>query len=233
MLFVGNTSTGFAHVFTPDLTDTERPSYSIQKDGFQDNFLYSGCAIDGMSFNAAKKAMADGSVDILGLTEGTGTGASGLTLEDVDPLIYGKGSFMFGGIDYDYLRKITVVVHNNSDPEGYGIASLYRAYVAKGFFGVDGDFSIRLDANTYAERTKTFDGTVVGMSFLFQGKAIETNVPEIMIVELPYCALSLFEFEENDPVIDAHMGYKVLNPKGTNYNDPVRMIIVTTDGQAY
>ena len=186
-----------------------------------------------MAINAALKAFADGSAEILGLSEDIGQTVSALALEDVDPLVYGKGDFMFGGTDYDYLRKISLTLNNQSMPDGYGISSLYRQYQQKGVFGGEGDFSIRLDASTYAERAKTFAGTVVSLSFFFKGKDIATDLPEMMLTEIPYSVLSVFEYETNGPVIDAHMGYKATYPKGIKYNDPVRVIIVSTDGQAY
>lgn len=233
ILFVGNTSTGYAHVLTCDLTDAERPTYSIQKDGFQDNFLYDGCVADKLSLSGALKGFTDGSVDLFGFTEATGEGASDLTLEDVDPLRFQGGGFGWGGKDYNFLRNISVSVANNHLADSYGISSLYRAYQQKGTFALEGEFNIQLDADTYAERAKTFDGTVVGMSFHFKGKDIETNIPEIMLVEIPYCVLSVFGFVKNGNVVDAHMGYKAIKPKGTLYNDPVQVTLVTTDSIPY
>jgi len=233
ILFVGNTSTGYAHVFTSDLSDTERPIYSVQKDGFHDNFLYSACVANNLSLSAALKGFTDGSVELLGFEETIGLAVSALPLEDVDPMRFQGGGFAFGETDYDFLRNIAINIANNHMADGYGIASMYRVYQQKGTFALEGDFNIRLDATTYAERAKTFDGTVTGMSFHFKGKNIETNIPEIMLVELPYCVLSVFDFPENAGVIDAHMGYKALKSKGILYNDPVQMILVTQDSILY
>jgi len=233
ILFVGNTSTAYAHVFTSDLSDAERPVYSIQKDGFHDNFLYSACVANNLSLSAALKGFADGNVELIGFEETTGQVLSALPLEDVDPMRFQGGGFAWQETDYNYLRSIAVNIANNHMVDGYGIASMYRAYQQKGIFALEGEFNIRLDATTYAQRVKSFDGTVTGMSFYFKSKEIETNIPEIMLVELPYCVLSLFDFPENAGVIDAHMSYKALNPKGTLYNDPVTMILVTTDSIPY
>lgn len=233
ILFVGNTSTGYAHVFTSDLSDAERPVYSVQKDGLQDNFLYSACVANNLSLNAALKGFADGNVELIGFEETIGQAASLLPLEDVDPMRFQGGGFAWGETDYNYLRSIAINIANNHMVDGYGIASMYRVYQQKGMFALEGDFNIRLDAATYAQRVKSFAGTVTGMSFYFEGKAIETNIPEMMLAELPYCVLSVFEPSENAGVIDAHMGYKALTPKGILYNDPVTIILVTEDSILY
>lgn len=232
-MFTSATSGAYAHIFTADLSDTERPAYSIQKDGFQDNFLYAGCVTDALSLAAALKGMVEGEATILGFTETVGQGGSGLSLENAKPFIFHTGSFALAAKDYTFLRNINLSLGNNHNPEGYGLTSTSRQYHQKGKFEVTGDFQLRLDSDSYAERAKVFANTLAGLSFLFKGKTIAGSVPELMLVELPYCQYSAFEFPENSGILDAKINFKVFKPGGTIYNEPVKIWLITEDSAAY
>jgi hypothetical protein len=232
-MFTSTTSGAYAHIFTPDLSDTERPAYSIQKDGFQDNFLYAGCVMDTLSLAAALKGMVEGEANILGFTETDGQSVSSLSLEDAKPLIFHTGSFALAGKDYKFLRNINLALGNNHNPEGYGLTSTSRQYHQKGKFEVTGDFQLRLDSDSILERAKVFANTLAACSFLFKGVTIAESVPELMLVELPYCQYSAFEFPENSGVLDAKINFKVFKPGGTIYNEPVKIWLITEDSGAY
>jgi len=239
LLFSSASSGAYAHIFTADLTDAEKPAYSIQKDGYQDNFLYAGCVVDTLSLAAALKGMVEGEAGILGFTETDGQTASSLNLEDAKALIFHTGSFALASKDYKYLRNVNLSMANNHNPEGYGLTSTSRQYHQKGKFDVSGDFQLRLDAETILERAKVFSNGLAAISFLFKGKAIleatlpADSVPELMLVELPYCGYSAFEFPENAGVLDAKINFKTLKPGGTLYNEPVKVILITEDSAAY
>jgi len=231
--FSSATSGIYAHIFTVDLGNDERPTYSIQKDGFQDNFLYAGCVVNNFSLSAALKAMVEAECDILGFTEADSQSASSLTLEDVNPLVFHQGSFTLGTKEYTYIRNHSLAFNNNHNAEGYGQGSSSRQYHQKGKFEASGDCQLRLDADSYAERAKAFDGSLIALSFHYKGKVITANISELMLIELPYCTINEPAWPENTGVIDIKLGFRVLKPKGTIYNEPVKITLLTKDSAAY
>lgn len=234
IFFSSAAGTVYKHSFTPDLTNTERPTYTIQKDGFQDNFLYDGIVVDAFSLSAALKGMVEASTDLLGFSEIAGQSAqTSLVPEDIDPLIFAYGSVSLGEKEYTYTRNLSLNVKNNHAAEGYGQGSIERQYQQKGMFEVEGDLQVRLDADSYAERAKVFSGEQASVSFYFKGKTIESGISELVIIEIPYVSLSNFDFAENSDVFDAKMNFKALNPKGTKYDGPFTIHILTTDTGAY
>jgi len=223
----------YAHIFTVDLGNDERDTYSIQKDGFQDNFLYAGCVVNTFSLSAALKAMVEAECDNLGFTEAGSQSASSLTLEDVNPLVFQQGSFSLGTKEYTYIRNHSLAFNNNHNAEGYGQGSSSRQYHQKGKFEASGDCQLRLDADSYAERAKAFDGSLIALSFYYKGKVVTANIPELMLIELPYCTINEPAWPENAGVIDIKLGFRVLKPKGTIYNEPVKITLLTKDSAAY
>jgi len=233
-VWFGSADSGvYKHELTPDLSSTEHPTYSIQKDGYQDNFLYTGCVVDTLSISAALKAMVEGDCEILGFAEAIGEDASTLTLEDVDPLIFSDGSLTLNANLYSYIRNHSLNIVNNHNADGYGQGSTGRQYHQKGMFEVTGDLQVRLDATSYAERAKILTGTQIGLDFKYLGKIITGSIYEMMIVEIPYASLSTFEFVENTGVFDARISFRAFNPKGTNYNDPLTITLLTQDSAEY
>ena len=232
-LFTAAASGVYAHIFKSDLTNTERPTYSVQKDGFQDNFLYAGCAVSSLNLSAALKAMVEADCEILGFSETGGQTASVLTLEDIDPLIFHKGSFSLGAKEYTFIRNHSLAITNNPNAEGYGQGTPSRQYHQKGKFDVTGDCQLRLDSDSFAERAKIFDGALAACSFYYKGKVLAGVIPELMIVELPFCSISNFEFTENNGVFDAKISLKAFKPKGTLYDDPITVTMLNKDSGAY
>jgi len=226
-------STAYLHRFAVDLGNTERPTYTIQKDGYQDNFAYPGCVVDSISLSGALKAMIEADCEVLGFDETDEEIASELSLEDVDPLMFYSGSTSFGNNDYSYIRNLSCAVANNHNPDGYGQGEIGRQYHEKGKFEVTGDMQVRLDAISYAERAKKFSGDTASASFLFIGEDLLTDIPAMMLYELPYVVMSNFEYVENNGVFDAKMSYRAVYPKGTVYGSPFVVSMVTVDAEAY
>lgn len=233
--FASSDSGVYKHEFYYDATNTgEHPTYSIQKDGYQDNFLYDGCVMNTLRLSAALKGMVEADVDILGMAETTGQSASVLALEDTDPLIFYNGSFSIGATTYTYIRNMSLDVNQNHNPEGYGQGSTSRLYHQKGKCEVTGDATLRLDSDSLTERTTMLNNTSVGISYYFKGKNFTgTTIPELMLVELPYCHVNTYEFVENAGVFDARVAYRATYPKGTVYNDPIRVTLLTDDLGTY
>lgn len=229
------TTTAHRHTFTAGFTaGTERPTYSIQSDGFQNRYLHDGCVVESLSMSAALKGMVEGDAEILGMAETASPTASSLVLEDIGPMIFNDGSFTIDDAEYTYIRSMSLLIKNNHNPEGYGQGSISRLYHQRGKLEITGTVQLRLDATSVLERAKVVTGALVGISFYFQSpEDISTDVPYQMIVELPYCTISDFEFTENAGQIDCTIQFKALNPKGTRYNDPITIHLITDDSAAY
>lgn len=231
--FESSSSGVYRHILRYDTSTSELPTYSYQVDGRYDNMLYDGIVTNGLSVSAALKGMAEADADLLGFDEAIGQTVSALTLEDIDPMIFHKGSFSFGAQEYTYIRNISTDFTNNHNTEGYGQGSQSRVYHEKGKFDATGEMQVRLDATSYAERAKVFDNTLVAISYYFYGKDYSTDIPELIITELSYCNIQDFTFTENNGVYDSNVPFKVLYPKGTIYNNPVRMHMLTEDSAEY
>lgn len=231
--FGSATSGVYKHEFPVDLSTAERPTYSIQKDGYQDNFLYDGCVVDRLSLSGALKGMVEADCDILGMKETGGQTASVLTLPDIDPLLFWNGSTSVGSVDYAYVRSMSLELRNNHNPDGYGQGLVTRQYQQKAKFEATGELTVRLDADSYAERAKVFSNATVAVSLWLKGKAIGSSIAELCIIELPKCTVSSFSYEESNGVFDAKLAVKALAPKGTVWSDPVTVTILTTDAGVY
>lgn len=233
-IFFGDaTSCIYAHQYEFDLTDTERPVYSVQKDGFQDNFLYDGFWFHRLSLTAALKGFLEGEVEGIGFHETIGQTASTVALEDVDPMSFANGVTSFGNNDYTYIRNISVSMENDPNTDGYGQGSYERLYHQKGETKLMADFQLRLDAASYAERAKIMAGDIIGLSAYFEGKALDENTNEFLLIEMPYLQIETFEFVENSPVIDAKISCKGIYPKGTVHGKPCLVTMLTTSSAIY
>jgi len=231
--FTSAGSGAYMRYYEADLTDAERPTYTIQGDGFQDNFLFAGCVVDSMKLTAALKGMVEADVEILGFSETEGQVASALTLEDAYPLRFWQGSFTIDDTEYTFIRNISVDIKNNHNPEGYGQGSAGRIYHQKAKFEITGEMTVRLDANTYAHRAKIFNNTLISISFYFKGKDIATGIPELLLIEIPFWAISDYDTPENNGAFDAKFTLRALNPAGSQWDEPIRVTLITDDAGAF
>jgi hypothetical protein len=233
-IFFSSADSGYyKHSFPVVLSNTERPAYSIQSDGMHDNYLYDGVMAGQMSLSAALKGMLEGSVELLGFEETGGQSATALTMEDVDPLIFSQGSLSIGENEFNYTRNVEITMTNNADAEGYGMGSLSRQYHRKSMFGLTGRMSLRYDTNAYSYRAGMFNDAVVGLSFYFKANSdFDTNIPQIIIVDIPYAQLTVHQEQENNGVLDVSMEFVGTNPDG-EYSDPVTVHMITADSGAY
>lgn len=236
--FLGAQDSGiYKHVFKADLSSTERPTLTIQKDGFEDQYLYAGCVVDQHQISGALKSLVEGSVSVLGFTEVSGATASTATLEDVDPLIFYKGDFTIKDTEFDFISSFELNFSNNGNPDGYGAGGVVnRQYHRKGMFEINGSMQVRLDTDSAILRNNLFADTApFGTSLFLKGKNIDaTNeVPELMVIELPYSDIQTYEFTENNGILDASIGFRAVNPKGSPISDPVTITLLTQDSAVY
>jgi hypothetical protein len=233
--FTAAASTMYVRHFTPDLTDAERPTYTIRAEGYQDQMEYTGCVVDTLSLSAALKGMVEGDVGILGFAETLAGGASGLTLATATPLFFWDGAFSLGAKDFDYLSNFSININNNHNKEGYGQGSVGRQYNQKGMFETKGQMTIRLDADTYAHRASIFTaaGATASMSVYFCGKDVYGTVPEFLMIELPFIQVTNFTFAETNGIFAAQMDWEAVHPAGTHWDDPLTVTMISADAAAY
>lgn len=223
----------YEHRWPVVLANTERPAYSLQIDGRQDNFLYDGCVVDSLSLSAAIKAFVESEAQIMGMEETGAQVASALTLEDVDPLRFHSGAFSIGETDWTYIRNHSIAIGNGHNAEGFGKGSIYRAYHEKGMFSVTGDVQLRLDSDADALRDYINSTDLIALYFDYEGKALDANINEMIWVEMPYCSIDEYEWVENGDVIDVRIPFEVIYKKGSPYNHPFTVSMLTGDSAAY
>lgn len=233
ILFEESGSGIYAHRIPVKLDNTALPAYSVQVDGMQDNRLDAGVVVDTLSLSGSIKALLEGSVSMLGLTETGEQAASSLSLEDADPLVLYRAGIAFGGNDYSDVRNLSVELQNNSDADGYGQGSIDRSYHAKGNFAASYELDVRLNDTSYAERANKFTADVAGLSWYAVDADSAANVTGGMIYEAPYCTVDDFQMQDNNGVLRATISGGATAPKGTYYGDPVAITLITSDSAEY
>ena len=234
----GTGSGAYLHKFTPDLTlGNERATYSVQRDGYADNYLYDGVVFNKLSMSAAAKADVEADVEVLGMGETIGQSASALTAPTAKPYKFGGGFTSLAGTKYSIVRKHDVSFDNGHSTEGYGQDEIDRVYQERGKFAVEGGLTLRLDATSVLERPKAESGTNVAVQLLY--KEVENSfllsVDGLMLVEIPYAEISETPKPElNGDSMDIGIKFKGFNPgTATNYEAPVSVAILTADSGAY
>ena len=227
------TSGVYRHDFAVDLSNTERPTLTLQGDGLQDNYSWDGIAVDTMSISAALKAFAEGDATVLGFAETTGETVSALTLPAANPFVFHDGNISIAETDYTFPRNISLEARNNHNPDGYGQGQTGRQYHEKGLFEVSGEIQLRLDATSILERPKIFSNTEVAVALTFNGAALTSDIDEMMIVEVPYVSLDDWQHNENNGQVDATIQWSANNPPGAPYNSPFKVWLINGDNTDY
>jgi hypothetical protein len=237
-IFFGSAASGaYLRTFSADLTDTQHPVYSIEGEGYVNPLLYDGCVVDQIKHTAALGGFLEGDADVLGMKELDGAAASGLSianLEDVDPLLFWKGSTEFGGKDFTFMNNVGFTINNNHNKETYGQSTAARQYQQKTLLAISGDLQLALDANSYLHRSDIFSSVLTALSLVFKGKTIGASMLEMLIVELPYVSVtSPFDFTDRNGAFDAKINWKAFNPKGTKWDVPVKIHFISKDVAAF
>jgi len=224
----------YLHKWPAVLTNTLRPAYSIQLDKMHDDRLFDGCSISKLDLSAAVKSIVEATATIVGFVETTdGITASELELEDVDPLIFSQGSLTVGEHEFTDTRKIALSIENALGTEGYGMGSLSRQSHNVPTVGVTGSMSIRYDTDIFGYRTNVFDDSVVGISLYFKANSdFATDIPQLLLIDIPYAQLKRLSEEENNGVMDVGLEILGTNPDGA-YSDPITVYMITDDSGTY
>jgi len=239
IILTGAATGAYAHRFQNDETytngePTPRPAMTIQMDGYGDNYVQAGHVVDQLSLSGALKDFLKGDVTLLGMSESGSAVASVLTMEDAAPLNFADALTVIDGIDYTYVRDVSVKLSNGHRDDGYAQGSLDRAYHQRGMFAFEGDMTIRLDATALAIRAKVETGARGSLLLVFKGKALGAlGAYEAMIIEVPYVKFSTAERSANSGQFDMKVNWKALSPLGTQYDSPVTVWLFTDDAAVY
>lgn len=239
-LFLTGTGSGaYLHRFTPNLTpDAERPTFSIQKDGFQKNYLYDGNVVNKLSITGEQKSDVTADIDVIGMKETSeGITASALAVPDEKPYVFGGGFTSLAGNRYSQVRKNSLTFENNHTEDGYGQAddSIDRTYQQKGKFAASGDLTLRLDATSVEERAKAESGENVAVQFLYfeVENQFALGVKGLMLIEIPYGEISETpSVEANGDSLDLSIKFKGFKPADA-IEAPVIVSMLTSDASAY
>lgn len=232
--FSSTTSGFYRHVWEVVLSNTERDTFSVQIDGMHDNYLYDGVIVDSMSWNAALQGLLEADAECLGFDETIGQSAySGDALESYGAYIFQHAGFSLDEIDYSYLRSISFSGTNNSTQDGYGIGALVRSYHEKNKFDLTGSFQLRYSSDVYAHRADMFNDAEIALSFYFKtNDNLATDIPGLLLIEMPNIILSSYEETERDGKIDASVNFRAVNPDGA-YDPAFRVTMITDDSAVY
>lgn len=222
----------YLHTWNVDLTNTQRPVYSVQIDNIHDNYLYTAIVADRLNLTAALKSFLEGTISVMGFDETGSQSGSSVNLENQNPFLFSDGGFFLDGTKYLFNRNVSVEMNNNHNPDGYGQGAITRAYQEKGMFSASGSVQMRHEASVFAQRAKVFSNAVVGIDLLFEYDSFVGTLPSELIVQMPYCQLSNYEPTENRDVIDAKVDYEVVYPEET-YGSPLTVFMITDDSSAY
>jgi hypothetical protein len=233
VFFTSATSLVYDHVFQFLLTTAEHPCYSIQEDGKGDNFLYAGCVVDTLSLKGGLKQVVEGEVSILGMAETGSQTETVLELPDTDPMIFQQGGFTIGAKEFAFIRDFSLQFDGGHLKDGFGQGSLSRLYQQKGIYKASGAATLRLDEDSFALRAFTKAGGRTALSFYFTGKNLVPDIPELVIVELPYVSYDKWEPKNNNGVFDCSFDYGVRYPNGILYNNPITVHMLTKESTQY
>jgi hypothetical protein len=238
LFFTSGASGAYLRGFTADLTAASHPTYSIQREGYvSTGTLFNGAVADALKISGSLGAFIESDVDVLGFTEDDPVSASGLSVDDLDPgdpLLYWKGATEFDGVDYDFVSTHEINFPNNHNKDTFGQGSIGRVYHQKADLMPAGSLQVRLDSDTVAIRAKLQTASLASASFIYKGKAIGGSVEELVIVELPFIGISSpFAFTPRNGALDARVNWKAYNPRGTKYDVPVTIWMVSVDSGAF
>lgn len=234
----GTGSGAYIHKLTLDLAvDSQRPTYSIQKDGFGDNYLYKGDVMDKLSMKAALKGDVEADLDVLGMTEESGITASSLDAPSGKPYKFGGGFTALGGTKYSGVRNHSISIANNHAQDGYGQDTIDREYHEKGKVVAEAALTLRLDAVSILERAKAELGTKVPMQLLYfeVENTFALGVTALMFIETPYSEISETpKPAANGDALNLDIKLKAFNPgTATDWEPPLTIVLLTSDNAAY
>lgn len=222
----------YLHRFVPVLTNTERPTLTFQADGTGlVNDVLAGAVVDSLAFSADLKGRVALSATIIGTAATTETDTA-VALADKTPMKYAGAKFLIAGIEHAFVKSISATIANNHDgDEGFGAGSLYKQDHAKGMFACTGTLSVRSTTTTEVEYAKRITNANSALTFLFQGDALATDIPELLLMRIPHIEISDATKSDGSVGIDTELTWEMVDPQ--SYDQPLTIDMLTTDSAKY
>ena len=240
VILTGTGSGVYAHRFSPDLSQTERYTYSIQKDGFtasNNGLAYAGCIMDELEMSATLKDRVKGKVQILGMGETAGQTDNATANPTAGPWIFGGGLTTISGIDYVNTQNNKITIRNKHNPDGYGQASIDRAYQQKSVMEIEGEDQFELVSTTsWLERAKIEASTNSSRFYFYKSGDILGTATNLIyaacIIEVGFAENKTFDWKDSNGVYAAGMTFRGTKPTG-QYDPSVVITMFSTDSVVY
>lgn len=223
----------YLHRFVPVLTNTERPTMTMQADGTGlTNDVLAGSVVDSLEVSAELKGRVGLTATVMGTAVSTSTETS-VDLLNKKPLKFANGTCYLAGVDQVYVKSINLTVANNTDADdGYGLGSLYKQDHAKGDFAVTGTVSVRSTTTTEVEYAKRITETTSSLLVAFQGDDLATDIPEMVLMNVPYTDILSATKSAGGVSLDSELSIEAIDPP-SEYSDVLTIDMLTTDSAAY
>lgn len=221
----------YLHRFVPVLTNTERPTLSLQVDGTGlSNDVLSGAVVDQIGLSADLKGRVALTATMIGTSTETDT-ATAVTLNEKKPMKFSGAKFYVAGTSQTFVRSLsTTIANNHSTDEGFGAGSLYKQDHAKGMFSVEGSITLRSNTSTEAEYAKRITEEQSALTFMFTGDDLATSIPEMVLMRIPHAEVNGSK-SAGDVGIDTELTFTMVDPE--SYDDVFTVDMLTTDSTKY
>lgn len=232
-VYMTSTDSGvYLHRHTPVLTSAERPTLSLQADGTGATFdICSGAVVDKLAFSADLKGRATVTASLIATAKSTGT-ESNVALPSNKQLKFSGAHINMAGVDQTFVKSLSVSMENNHDgDEGFGAGSLYKYDHAKGKFAVTGSAAIRTSASTEVEYAKRLTETGSSILALFQGENLATDIPEMVLIDIPHIDIMDATKSASDTNIDTEFKWEAID--ANSYDQFATVDMLTKDATKY
>lgn len=233
VVYVTSTDSGvYLHRHAPVLTATERPTLSLQADNTGLTFdVCSGAVVDSLEFSADLKGRATVTASVIGTAVSTDT-ETAVTLPTNKQLKFSGAHIYMGGVNQTFVKSIAVSLENNhSGDEGFGAGSLYKYDHAKGTFAAKGSATVRTSVTTEVEYAKRNQETESSILALFQGENLATDIPEMVLIDIPHIDIMDASKSAGDATIDTEFTWEAVD--ANSYDQFVTVDMLTKDSAKY
>jgi len=233
--FTSTISGIYLHVYRPNFTNTENPTFSIQMDGVGDNQLGSGAVVDTATFSGDLKARmkASWSLALTKILGGQEASTVPLTEADKDGMKFSEGQTYIGGKRYGYTKNSSITVANNhSSDEGYCQGSLERHHHVRGEFSVTGSVTlVATDAeetpSSESERIKVVSNAISSLFLVYTGRNLAEGIKAMVAIDLPTIQYTEESKSSGDQQLDQSLSFTAIDAEG--YDDFLRISLLSSD----
>lgn len=232
VIYITSADSGvYLHRFEPVLTNTERPTLSLQVDGTGLlNDVLGGAVVDKISLSADLKGRVSMTASVIG-TNVTSAEVTSVALNEKKPMKFSDAQFYLAGLSQTFVRSVSVDIANgHSSDEGFGAGSLYKQDHAKGMFAVNGSITLRSNTATEVEYAKRITEEQSALTFLFTGDTLATDVPEMLLIRIPHAEVNGSK-SGGDVSIDTELTFDMVDPE--SYDAVLTIDMLTKDAVKY